>query len=140
LLRGGADRIRALSADQKLGHDCIVVAPSLIPKCHEALRDLSRAREATRKDLKGKRQQVSSFMLRLGRHYPGKKTWGRAHMNWLLLQQLAHREQRIVLAICKLIPSAPTDCAEIPGAKRCPCLLWNCSAARITRHLVYCRR
>ncbi len=21
--------------------------------------------------------------LRLGRHYPGKKTWGPAHMNWL---------------------------------------------------------
>jgi hypothetical protein len=43
----------------------------------------SSAREAARKDLKGKRQQVSSFMLRLGRHYPGKKTWGPAHMNWL---------------------------------------------------------
>jgi hypothetical protein len=34
------------------------------------------------------RQQVSSFMLRLGRHYPGKKTWARAHMNWLMLQKL----------------------------------------------------
>ena len=64
---------------------------------HEAMRDLSRVREAARKDLKGKRQQVSSFMLRLGRHYPGKKTWGPAHMNWLMLQKLEHREQRIVL-------------------------------------------
>jgi transposase len=114
----------------KLGHDCIVAAPSLIPKKpgdrvktnrrdavglakllragelttvwvpderHEAMRDLSRAREAARKDLKGKRQQVSSFMLRLGQHYPGKTTWGRAHMNWLMLQKLEHREQRIVL-------------------------------------------
>ena len=115
---------------RKLGHDCIVAAPSLIPKKpgervktnrrdaiglakvlragdltavwvpderHEAMRDLSRAREAARKDLKGKRQQVSSFMLRLGRHFPGKKTWGPAHMNWLMLQKLEHREQRIVL-------------------------------------------
>jgi len=115
---------------RKLGHDCIVAAPSLIPKKpgdrvktnrrdavglaklsragdltavwvpderHEAMRDLSRAREAARKDLKGKRQQVSSFMLRLGRHYPGKKTWGPAHMNWLMLQKLEHREQRIAL-------------------------------------------
>jgi len=115
---------------RELGHDCLVAAPSLIPKRpgdrvktnrrdavglvkllrageltavwvpderHEAMRDLSRAREAARKDLKGKRQQVSSFMLRLGRHYPGKKTWGRAHMNWLMLQKLEHREQRIVL-------------------------------------------
>ena len=90
----------------KLGHDCIVAAPSLIPKKpgdrvktnrrdavglakllrageltavwvpderHEAMRDLSRARKAARKDLKGKRQQISSLMLRLGRHYPGKK-------------------------------------------------------------------
>jgi transposase len=114
----------------KLGHDCIVAAPSLIPKKpgdrvktnrrdavglakllragelttiwvpderHEAMRDLSRAREAARKDLRGKRQQVSSFMLRLGQHYPGKTTWGRAHMNWLMLQKLEHREQRIVL-------------------------------------------
>src|SRR5260221_112852 len=63
----------------------------------EAMRDLSRAREAARKDLKGKCQQVSSFMLRLGRHYPGKKTWGPAHMNWLMLQKLEHREQRIAL-------------------------------------------
>jgi transposase len=64
---------------------------------HEAMRDLSRAREAAQNDLKGKRQQVSSFMLRLGRHYPGKTTWGRAHMNWLMLQKLEHREQRIAL-------------------------------------------
>ena len=115
---------------RKLGHDCIVAAPSLIPKRpgdrvktnrrdavglakllrageltavwvpderHEAMRDLSRAREAARNDLKGKRQQVSSFMLRLGRHFPGKKTWGPAHMNWLMLQKLEHREQRIAL-------------------------------------------
>jgi hypothetical protein len=32
---------------------------------------------------KGKRQQISSLMLRLGRCYPGKKTWGPAHMKWL---------------------------------------------------------
>jgi hypothetical protein len=64
---------------------------------HEAMRDLSRAREAARKDIKGKRQQVSSFMLRLGRRYPGQKTWGPAHMNWLMLQKLEHREQRIAL-------------------------------------------
>jgi hypothetical protein len=64
---------------------------------HEAMRDLSRAREAARKDHKGKREQVSSFMLRLGRHYPGKTTWGPAHMNWLMLQKLEHREQRIAL-------------------------------------------
>lgn len=115
---------------KSLGHDCIVAAPSLIPKKagdhvktnrrdaeglarnlrageltdvwvpderHEAMRDLSRAREAAVDDLKAKRQQVSSLLLRLGLHYPGKKTWGRAHRNWLSAQKLANREQRIVL-------------------------------------------
>ena len=114
---------------ESLGHDCVVVAPSLIPKKagdhvktnrrdseglarllrageltavwvpderHEAMRDLSRAREAAVDDLKGKRQQISSLLLRLGLHYPGKTTWGRAHRNWLSLQKLGNREQRIV--------------------------------------------
>jgi transposase len=59
------------------------------------MRDLSRARQAAQKHFISKRQQTSSLMLRLGRHYPGKKTWGPAHMNWLMQQKLEHREQRI---------------------------------------------
>jgi transposase len=114
---------------KSLGHDCIVVAPSLIPKKagnhvktnrrdalelarllradeltsvwvpderHEAMRDLSRAREAAVDDLKSKRQQISSLLLRLGLHYSGKTTWGRAHRNWLRTQKIAQREQRFV--------------------------------------------
>ncbi len=113
---------------KSLGHDCLVVAPSLVPKKagdrvktnrrdalslakllrageltavwvpderHEAMRDLSRARLAVKKDLQGKRQQISSLMLRLGRIYPGKTTWGPAHMRWLMEQKFEHREQRI---------------------------------------------
>jgi transposase len=113
---------------KKLGHECIVVAPSLVPtrpgdrvktnrldgvklakllrageltavwvpdERHEAMRDLSRARQAAHKDLRGKRQQIMSLMLRLGRNYPGKKRWGPAHMDWLMRQKLEHREQRI---------------------------------------------
>jgi transposase len=64
---------------------------------HEAMRDLSRAREAAVDDLRAKRQQVCSLLLRLGLFYPGKKTWGRAHLNWLAAQKLTHREQRIAL-------------------------------------------
>jgi transposase len=59
------------------------------------MRDLSRARQAVKKDLQGKRQQISSLMLRLGRIYPGKTTWGPAHMKWLMAQKIEHREQRI---------------------------------------------
>ena len=64
---------------------------------HEAMRDLSRARQAAKKDLQGKRQQISSLMLRLGRFYPGKTTWGPSHMKWLRSQKLEHREQRMAL-------------------------------------------
>jgi transposase len=113
---------------KKLGHECIVVAPSLIPKKpgervktnrrdavnlvkllrageltavwvpdprHEAMRDLTRARGAAVEDLRSKRQRVTAFLLRLGRHYPGKKTWGRTHQNWLASQKLEQPEQRI---------------------------------------------
>lgn len=113
-----------------LGHACLVVAPSLIPKKagdrvktnrrdaeglarllrageltavwlpdprHEAMRELTRAREAARKDLTRKRQQVSSLLLRLGRHYPGIRTWGARHRSWLATVRLDHPEQRFVL-------------------------------------------
>lgn len=113
---------------KELGHDCIVVAPSLIPKKagdrvktnrrdavalakllrageltavwvpdprHEAMRDLTRAREAAVEDLQSKRRQVLSLLLRLGRYYPGKRTWTQAHMKWLTSQKLDHAEQRI---------------------------------------------
>src|SRR5713101_2700364 len=39
---------------------------------HEAMRDLTRARQTAVNDLRTKRQQVSAFLLRLGRHYPEK--------------------------------------------------------------------
>src|SRR5580704_11760378 len=113
-----------------LGHQCVVVAPSLIPKKrgdrvktnrrdavnlakllrageltavwvpdrrHEAMRDLTRARETAVIDLRSKRQQVSAFLLRQGRWYPaGKKTWTNAHMNWLASQKFEQPERRIV--------------------------------------------
>jgi transposase len=113
---------------ESLGHDCVVVAPSLIPKKpgdrvktnrrdalglakqlrageltgvwvpdrrHEAMRDLTRGREAAVEDLRSKRQQVSSFLLRQGLHYTGKKTWTKAHLGWLAGQKLEYAEQRI---------------------------------------------
>src|ERR1700684_1012435 len=122
------DRQDMVSIGCSSSHECLVVAPSLIPKNasdraktnprdavslakllrageltavwvpderHEAMRDLSRARQAAKKDLQGKRQQISSLMLRLGRIYPGKTTWGPAHMKWLMAQKLEHREQPI---------------------------------------------
>jgi transposase len=113
---------------KQLGHDCLVAAPSLIPRKpgdhvktnrrdavslakllrageltavwvpdarHEAMRDLTRAREAAVEDLCVKRQQVLSLLLRLGRYYPGRRTWTQAHMLWLAGQKIEHTEQRI---------------------------------------------
>jgi transposase len=115
---------------EKLGHQCIVVAPSLIPKRpgdrvktnrrdavssakllrageliavwvpdngHEAMRDLTRARETAMRDLRAKRQQISGFLLRQGRHYQeGRKAWTNIHKAWLMRQKLDHPEQRLV--------------------------------------------
>jgi transposase len=62
---------------------------------HEAMRDLSRAREAAVKDLTAKRQQISSLLLRHGLYYAGKKTWGRKHRMWLAQLKLAHHGTRL---------------------------------------------
>jgi transposase len=113
---------------KSLGQECMVVAPSLIPKKpgdrvktnrrdavslakllrageltavwvpdrhHEAMRDLTRARETAVMDRRSKRQQVSAFLLRQGLHYAVKNTWSKAHMSWLASQKLDYLEQRI---------------------------------------------
>jgi transposase len=98
------------------GFECLVVAPSLIPRKagdrvktdrrdavqlarllrsgdltpvyvpqveDEAIRDLSRAREDAVIDLKGARQRLKSFLLRLGIHYVGRANWNDAHRRFL---------------------------------------------------------
>jgi transposase len=47
---------------------------------HEAVRDLTRAREVAMIDLKKKRQQVLSFLLRHGRIFPGARNWTKMHV------------------------------------------------------------
>jgi transposase len=114
----------------ELGHSCMVVAPSLIPKrpgdrvktnrrdavtlvrllrageltavwvpdtVHEAVRDLTRAREAAVEDLRRKRQLVTAFLLRHGLTFSGKSTWRGRHIRWLCEQSFAHEAQRVVL-------------------------------------------
>src|SRR4030095_8048662 len=109
----GLERLRVIEAS---GHECVVVAPSLIPKKpgdrvktnrrdalnlarllrageltavwvpdarHEAMRDLVRAREAAVDDLKSKRQQVLSLLLRLGRAFIPNRNCAKDQHNWL---------------------------------------------------------
>jgi transposase len=98
---------------------------------HEAMRDLTRARLAAVEDLRAKRQQVSSFLLRLGLHYPGtKKTWTRAHMNWLAAQKLAHAEQRIAFEEMLLaVRQAQERIARLEAAIRDAVPDWSLAAA-----------
>jgi transposase len=63
---------------------------------HEAVHDLVRAREAASQDLRCKRQQLLSFLLRHGRIFDGRKHWTMAHRCWLAGQKLDHPAQQIV--------------------------------------------
>ncbi|MBB3315406.1 transposase [Rhizobium sp. BK181] len=113
-----------------LGHECTVVAPSLIPRKpgdrvktnrrdalalarllrageltsvwvpdegHEAIRDLVRARASAVETLRVHRQQISAFMLKHSRIYPGKKTWTMRYLRWLQEQQFDHPAHQIAL-------------------------------------------
>jgi transposase len=63
----------------------------------EAMRDLTRAREDAISVERRARQRTAAFLLRHGRRYPGKTTWGRGYWNWLLQQVMEHPAQQIVL-------------------------------------------
>jgi transposase len=118
----------------RMGEDCMVVAPSMIPRksgerqkndqrdaaslavlhrggvltavwvpdaAHEAMRDLIRARLAAVRALRAARQQLSAFLLRHERVYPGNRTpWTKAHRSWLAGQSFAQPAQQIVLEEC----------------------------------------
>lgn len=49
----------------------------------EAIRDLCRARDATRVTLKAAKLRLKSFLLRLGLHYVGRADWNDAHRRYL---------------------------------------------------------
>jgi transposase len=63
----------------------------------EAMRDLSRAREDAISVERRAKQRTAALLLRHGRRYPGKTTWGRGHWSWLLQQVMEHPAQQIVL-------------------------------------------
>lgn len=64
---------------------------------HEAIRDLIRARAAAVETLRVHRQQVSAFMLKHGRIFPRKTTWGARHLRWLQEQRFDHPAHQIAL-------------------------------------------
>ena len=64
---------------------------------HEAMRDLVRARTAAMEAQRAHRQQVSAFMLKHGRHFAGKTSWGASHRRWLQEQHFDHPAHQIAL-------------------------------------------
>lgn len=115
---------------RSMGHECVVVAPSLIPRrpgdqvktnrrdalglarllrageltsvwvpdeCHEAMRDLVRARTSAVETQRVHRQHITSFMLKHGRIFPGKKHWSMRYMRWLQEQHFEHPAHQIAL-------------------------------------------
>jgi transposase len=72
---------------------------------HEAMRDLSRGRQAAMERLRRARQQLLSFLLRHGRAYPTRSHWTSAHRRWLAEQRFEHaairRRQRLSVGSCR---------------------------------------
>jgi transposase len=60
------------------------LTPVYVPKEEdEAIRDLTRAREDTLRDLKAAKFRLKAFLLRQDIRYTGRANWGPAHLRWL---------------------------------------------------------
>ncbi len=71
------------------------LTPIWVPdETHEAMRDLVRARSASKKDTKIARQRIQSLLLRAGRLYD-KKSWTKRHRIWLANQTFSNGSQQI---------------------------------------------
>ena len=63
----------------------------------EALRELVRAREAAKRDLRRARQALNSFLLRHGAQPPqGTRRWSRVYLRWLDTLSFPHRAAQVV--------------------------------------------
>jgi transposase len=67
------------------------------PQC-EAIRDLERARDDAKKAERVARHQLSKFLLRNDRRFPGKSSWTPAHLAWVAKQTFPEPAQQHVLA------------------------------------------
>jgi hypothetical protein len=73
-----------------------IPSPKVKRYCCASRRPLVRARTAASEDLRRKRQQLLSFLLRHGRIYSGRKHWTKMHLHWLAQQKFDHPAQQIV--------------------------------------------
>ncbi len=91
------DRRDAMKLAQNLRAGELV--PVFIPdEQTEAIRDLVRAREDAKKAERVVRHQLSKFLLRNGRRYPGKTTWNERHRAWVAKEVFAEPAQQYVVS------------------------------------------
>lgn len=87
LLRAPGDRIKTDRRDARVLAEMLAVGSVTevrIPDLdEEALRDLSRLRSGTAKDLAHARQHVNAILLRHGIRYPKESRWTKEHSLWL---------------------------------------------------------
>ena len=60
----------------------------------EAIRDMTRGREAAKRLQKGARSQLDKMLLRHGQRYPGKTKWTKKHDDWIRKQRFEHEAQQ----------------------------------------------
>jgi transposase len=73
------------------------LTPVYVPTVEdEAIRDLTRAREDTLRDLKSAKFRLKAFLLRQDIRYTGRATWSPAHLRWLAEVVCATPAQQIV--------------------------------------------
>jgi transposase len=75
-----------------------LVAVTIPDEASEAIRDLERARDDAKKAERVARHQLSKFLLRQGRCYPGKTSWSDMHRAWIAAQVFWEPAQKYVLA------------------------------------------
>jgi transposase len=84
-----------LAQNHRSGDLVAIVVPD---EADEAIRDLERARDDAKRAERVTRHQLSKFLLRQGRCYPGKTTWNERHLAWIAAQTFCEPAQKHVLA------------------------------------------
>src|SRR5512135_786550 len=74
-----------------------LTAVHVVDPITEAIRDLERARDDAKRAERAARHQLSKFLLRHGRWFEGRSTWGPAHQAWLAKQQFDDKAQQDVM-------------------------------------------
>ena len=74
-----------------------LTAVHVVDSATEAIRDLSRSRDDAKRSERASRNQLSKFLLRNGRWFTRKSTWGPSHLAWLAAQQFDNPAQQDVM-------------------------------------------